>query len=158
MPRYPAAIEQLLLTLWAGSLWAIGYLAVPVLFHMVEDRHLAGELAGQMFRAVAVIGLACGLLLLVGRLGADGRAVWRQWRIGVLLAMLLLVACGLFLLQPQLAAIKAQPDWSQQAALAAQFRRLHGVSSILYMLTSIGALVLVMAGVRPRGGQDADRS
>ena len=56
--------EQLLVTLWVGSLWAIGYLAVPILFSTLDDRMLAGMLAGKMFTAVSFIGLGCGTALL----------------------------------------------------------------------------------------------
>jgi hypothetical protein len=44
-------LASLSLTAWVGSLWAIGYLAVPILFHAQPDRQLAGMLAGQMFTA-----------------------------------------------------------------------------------------------------------
>ena len=41
--------DRILLTLWVGSLWAIGYIAAPTLFATLEDRALAGTLAGAMF-------------------------------------------------------------------------------------------------------------
>ena len=57
--------ERIILTLWVGSLWAIGYLAVPVLFHSLDSRTLAGELAASMFTLVNGLGLVCGGLLLL---------------------------------------------------------------------------------------------
>ena len=38
--------ERILLTLWVGGLWSVGYLAVPVLFHGLNDRRLAGMVSG----------------------------------------------------------------------------------------------------------------
>ena len=58
-------IERIILTLWVGALWAIGYLAVPFLFSGLDDRRLAGELAGEMFKAVGYVGLVSGIILLV---------------------------------------------------------------------------------------------
>ena len=43
-------------TLWVGGLWAIGYLAAPVLFSALSDKMLAGMLAGRMFSLIEYIG------------------------------------------------------------------------------------------------------
>ena len=45
--------ERVLLTLWVGGLWAIGYMVAPALFATLEDRALAGNLAGLMFEIIA---------------------------------------------------------------------------------------------------------
>ncbi|HEY9151095.1 MAG TPA: DUF4149 domain-containing protein, partial [Gammaproteobacteria bacterium] len=60
-PSIPVG-ERILLTLWVGGLWAIGFIAAPILFAVLEDRTLAGTLAGEMFRALAWLGLVCGSL------------------------------------------------------------------------------------------------
>lgn len=142
-------IERLLLALWIGGLWSIGYLAVPVLFHSLPDKQLAGAVAGQMFTAIHVVGLVCGGILLLNTLVREQRAVLRQWRSGLLLLILLLLLLGLVVLQPQMAAIKLQPDWQQDSQLAARFAMLHGIASLVYLAASAVGLVLVMAGLRP---------
>ena len=38
-----------LLVLWIGGMWAIGYVAAPVLFANLGDKQLAGMLAGRLF-------------------------------------------------------------------------------------------------------------
>ncbi|MES2016126.1 MAG: DUF4149 domain-containing protein, partial [Pseudomonadota bacterium] len=43
----------LLITLWAGSLWTIGYVVAPTLFATLHDRVLAGVIAGSMFTSQA---------------------------------------------------------------------------------------------------------
>jgi len=141
-------LEQLILTLWVGSQLAIGYLAVPVLFHQLDDRQLAGELAGQMFRWVYDLGLVCGLFLLMSVFYSSRHTFHKQWRHYVVLAMLLLIVMGLFVLQPQMAAIKLQPGWYEQTELMSRFGRLHGISSVLYLLTSALGVVLVVKGLR----------
>jgi len=132
----PALIgERILLSLWVGALWAIGFIAAPVLFALLDDRALAGSLAGEMFRAVAYLGLLCGSLLLAFQLLPPNRPRWRLW---VLLGMLALVAIGQFVLAPMVAELRA-------AGLSAgpDFGRLHGIASTLYLLTSLAGLALV---------------
>lgn len=139
--RYYAAGERLLLTLWVGALWSIGYLAVPTLFASLDDRVLAGMLAGRMFSVLSYLGLVCGVLLLAGHW-------WRQrclgWRGALLCVMLVLVAVGEFWLQPLMAQLKAQ-GIVVGSATAAEFARLHGVASILYLFNSVLGLALVVS-------------
>lgn len=135
--------ERILLTLWVGVLWGIGYLAVPVLFAHLDDRMLAGRLAGEMFHLVSYVGLVAGTLLLTMQLvRGSGRPGWRAL---VLLGMLALVLVGEFVLQPMMAELKTGglADGTEQAR---DFARLHGLSSILYLSTSLAGLALVAAG------------
>ena len=147
MLRY---VEQVLLTLWVGCLWAIGYLAVPVLFASLDDRILAGMLAGKMFTLVSFIGLGCGSVLLVMALQGSQRAV-RDPRVLLLLLMLVVVAVGEFVLQPMMAELKAQ-GLVEGSETAARFGMLHGVASLLYLINSIGGLVLLLLAVRRASG------
>ena len=131
--------ERILLTLWVGGQWAIGYLVAPSLFAHLDDRALAGTLAGPLFTVIAYIGLLCGAFLLLFN-------QWRNplnrfnWRAVLLLLMVLLVAAGQFLLTPMIADLRAQ-GLSESAA----FGRLHGLASLLYLLTSLAGLALVAA-------------
>lgn len=142
--------ERLLLTLWVGALWAIGYLAVPVLFALLEDRALAGMLAGRMFSLVSYLGLVCGGVLLAGTVLRHGRAAWRGLRAGLLLVMLSLVVAGEFGLQPLMAQLKAG-GLAEGSVQAAQFARLHGIASLLYLINSLCGLLLVGMGGRRAG-------
>lgn len=136
--------ERILLTLWVGGLWAIGYMVAPALFATLDDRALAGSLAGVMFQIIAYVGLACGaLLLLFNQLRNRGRRA--NWRAAVLLAMLLLIAVGEFVLAPMIAGLR-----EQGLTETAQFARLHGIAASGYLLTSLLGLSLVIA--RPDGG------
>lgn len=132
--------ERALLTLWVGGMWAVGYIVAPILFNTLDDRQLAGMLAGQTFTAMSYVGLVCGSLLLIG--GAYSRG-WKHWRHGVLLLMLVIVCVGQFVLQPMMAELKAQ-GLVEGSKAAATFGKLHGVASILFLINSLAGLLLVV--------------
>lgn len=127
-----------MLTLWVGSLWAVGAMVAPVLFTQLDDRALAGSLAGNLFTLTALLGLVCGSILLIASLLRTARYDWRAW---VTTAMLLLVAAGQFLLAPMIGDLR-----DEGLADSAGFARLHGLASLLFMLTAGLGLLLVAAG------------
>lgn len=135
--------ERVLLTLWVGALWSIGYIAAPTLFALLEDRQLAGNLAGQMFHIVSYIGLICGSLLLVSMV-RNFRLHWRVW---LVVMMLVLVICGEFVLQPMMEALKSQ-GLVEGSPIKKQFGILHGVASSMYLVESLLGLSLVIFGLR----------
>lgn len=141
--------ERLLITVWVGGMIFSGYVAAPILFKSLSDRTLAGTLAGSMFHVMAIIGLLCGigLLLLTGY--EYRNKIWRQWRVWILLTMLLLTAIGLFYLQP---AIEVLRDSGEAAKGSQVFKQLHGVASVMYLLSSIGGVVLIIFDVKQRPG------
>jgi hypothetical protein len=139
--------ERLLLTLWVGSLWAIGYIAVPLAFVHFDDNVVAGAFAGRLFILVDYVGLACGSALLV-RYALLGQHVMTLWRFWVTLTMLLMVAFLHFYCQGEMADIK-QLDWREDAVLFAQFDLLHHFSTGLYMVISVLGLALVATQTMP---------
>jgi MFS family permease len=146
MNRLAEALYSIAISLWVGALFAIGYLAAPVLFHELSDRTLAGSLAGAMFTIVAYAGLACGGYLVLYLLFTRG---WRAVKSGVfwiVLAMLALTVAGHFGIQPILAQLKADalPRQVMESALHDRFAAWHGVSSGLYLLQSLLGLWLVV--------------
>ncbi|MDP2804918.1 MAG: DUF4149 domain-containing protein [Gallionellaceae bacterium] len=141
----PHALAVFATALWVGGMWAIAYLAVPVLFQTLADRQLAGLLAGKMFSLMAFVGLGCALYLLAYQLQQYGKFVWQQIPFRIVLVMLLLLAAGQFLLQPMMADLKLQalPLEVTQSTLAAEFKTLHGVASVLYLAQSLLGLALI---------------
>jgi len=137
-------IETVLQTLWIGGLWVIGYVVTPILFASLDERRLAGELAGHMFTAINYIGLACGTLLLAFAVLKSGGSFLKDRRIMVLLLMLVLIAISAFVLQPMMQELKSAGIVPGSEA-AAQFGQLHGVSSVLYLLTSLLGLFLLLS-------------
>lgn len=142
-----AGAERILLTLWVGGLWIVGYVVAPTLFASLDDRQLAGQLAGRLFHFMGYLGLVVGVLLLISVWRRAGRDWSREWRLWVLLAMLLLVAVGSFVLQPMMQELKLL-GIAEGSAQATRFGRLHGVSSLLYMANSLLGLCLVSVGIR----------
>ena len=131
--------ERLLLTIWVGGLWTIGYMVAPALFANLEDRALAGSLAGTMFEIIAYTGLACGtLLLLFNQLRYSGKRL--NWRALVLLVMILLIVTGQFIIAPMIGELR-----SQGLTGTTEFARWHGAASALYLVNSILGMVLVLA-------------
>lgn len=135
------ALERMLGTAWVGAMWSIGYLAVPVLFSSLDNRMLAGSLAGQMFSIVSYLGLGCGLLL-IALMRYRNPAQWLDMRAYLILFMLLLVVVGEFILQPMMAELKRLGliVGSEQAH---RFAVLHGIASVLYLVNSLAGLILV---------------
>lgn len=83
-------LATLLITAWVGGLWAIGYLAVPLLFYAQPDKQLAGMLAGQMFALTGYLGIVSGAYLLIQRISVSGSAAFHQTLFWIVMAMLLL--------------------------------------------------------------------
>ncbi len=140
------ALRALLVTLWAGSLWTVGYLAAPTLFATLPDRMLAGTIAGSLFRVEAWLSVACGLLLLLLLLLDRGFAR-RQVCIVLVVLMLVCVSVGYFGLQPFMAELRAAAAASggvMDEAGRARFGMLHGVASLIYLAESLLAVALVL--------------
>lgn len=141
--------ERMLLSLWVGAMWAIGYLAVPTLFASLEDSALAGMVAGKLFAGVSIIGLGCGTALLVSFWMQSVKPLTER-RVQLLVLMLVLVVLGEFVLQPQMATLKAE-GLIEGSGAAARFGVLHGIASLLYFFNSmVGLVLLVMLGLPRR--------
>lgn len=135
----------LLVTIWAGSIWTIGYLVAPMLFATLADRVLAGTIAGSLFRAGAYLSLCCAALLLA-LLWFDRTWSQRRTALRLVMAMLICVLIGYFGLQPWMAALReaAGPGGVMEGATRMQFGMLHGVSSLIYLVQSGLAVALVL--------------
>jgi hypothetical protein len=146
MKDWSRHLATLLITAWAGALWAVGYLAVPVLFYAQPDRQLAGMLAGQMFSLVAYLGMVCGMYLLIHRFSVSGRESFRHALFWTVAAMLLISLVLQFGIQPVMTDLKSQalPLDMMHSAFAGRFKMLHGASSIIYLIQSLLGIFLVI--------------
>jgi len=150
MKNIPDHLAALAVGAWVGGLWAIGYLAVPILFHAQPDKQLAGMLAGQMFVALGYVGIVCGTYLLLQRLVLSGKAALREPLSLLVAAMLVISLLIQFGIQPLMADLKIQalPLDVMHTAFADRFRMWHGVSSILYLVESLLGALLVIRSFR----------
>jgi hypothetical protein len=145
--KIPDYLASLCTVLWVGGIWAVGYLAVPVLFQSLTDRQLAGLLAGKMFSLMTYVGIGCAVYLLAHQIQRFGRNVWKHKTFMLIVFMLILLLAGQFLIQPVMVALKAQafPLDVMQSALASQFKMMHGLANILYLIQSLLGLVLIIS-------------
>jgi hypothetical protein len=60
-----ARLQIFLAALWWGSLTAVGFMVVPMLFMHLETPAIAGQMAAKLFSALTWLALACGILLLL---------------------------------------------------------------------------------------------
>jgi hypothetical protein len=136
--------ERLLLTLWVGSLLAIGYLAVPMAFATLGDVTLAGNYAGKLFSTVNLLGLGCGAVLLVSKFISQGKQATSQWRFWVLLLMVVLTLVFSCYLQPEIAEIKQLTPQGDDMVLE-RFDLFHEISRDLYLILTLLGLALVIS-------------
>ena len=134
--------------LWVGSLLTVGYLVAPAIFSTMTDRQAAGMVAGSIFRIEAYLSLivCIGLMVLSNLLVNRGLNQFRLIR-WILLAMLLCSVAAAFIFIPWMNTLRdnalAQGMPVMVSPSATLFGRLHGVSSILFMLQSLLGIFLV---------------
>ncbi len=142
-----AGAERVALTFWVGGLWIAGYVVAPSLFATLDDRQLAGRLAGQVFQIVSYIGLTVAAGLLFSIILKKHCGWWKDSRARILLVMFVMVALTVGVLQPMMQELKLL-GITPGSNLAAQFGKLHGISSFLHLLLSLLGLWLVATGFR----------
>jgi len=145
MKNFADGLASVLMVLWVGGLWAIGYIAAPTLFAELSDRQLAGNLAGELFKWIAWVGIISGVYLLIFRLGRQGFQTLKQGYFWIVLVMLLLTLGQHFGIQPVMQALKdqAMPQAVMESAFRSRFAAWHGVSSVVYLIESVLGLILV---------------
>ncbi len=133
--------EKIMLTLWIGSLWSIGFIVIPTLFGTLDDRQLAGMLAGKLLTLVSYIGIFCALMLIISEF-MRSQLIKENKRVWLLALMTLIILIGEFLIQPQMAELK-QLGLIEGSQTAQKFAQLHGVSSVLYVFNAFLGLILI---------------
>ena len=138
---FASRLQQMLASIWAGILLAIGGMAAPSLF-AVLDRSLAGQAAGRIFAIEAYVSLVLAMALFFIERQRTRQAAPQAGQ-SVMSAELMLVmgalfatVLGHFALSPMIVAAKAG-----QGSLS--FGTLHAMSSSLFLFK--GVLVLALA-------------
>lgn len=146
MRKFSEALYLITITLWVGGLWAIGYLAAPILFSSLGDRQLAGLVAGKLFSWIGWFGLGSSVYLLIFLFARMGSRFFRSTVFWLVLLMGLLAAASQFGIQPLMAQLKADalPREVMESVLRDRFATWHGISSILYLIQSLLGLWLVV--------------
>jgi hypothetical protein len=146
MRKLSESLYFVAIALWVGGMWAIGYMAAPVLFSSLGDRQLAGVIAGKLFALIGWVGLGSAAYLLIFLLSRWGGRFFKSAVFWLVLLMALLVVASQFGIQPLMAQLKADalPREVMESVLRDRFATWHGVSSILYLIQSMLGLWLVV--------------
>ena len=126
--------------LWWGSLTAVGFMVVPLLFKFLPTPAMAGNMAARLFTAQTWVSVACGVvLLLVSRsnrpsaLSGRAQAALVFIVLGMLLALLIEFAVA-----PRIVARENLRLW-------------HGAGSVMYVVQWLcAAAVLWRITAEPR--------
>jgi hypothetical protein len=146
---------------WFGGLLALGTIAAPALFEVIDSRQLAdgrvlaGALFGEMLRRFHLVSYACGgaiLLSLVARAVLGPRPRFFAIRAAITSAM---VAAALYsgtTLTGRIDALRHEIDAAPSSLgeddpRRAAFRRLHEQSTALQLVPLLGGLALLVAEI-----------
>lgn len=149
MSRLSEHFLFVLITLWVGAMWSIGYIVAPTLFGMLGDRTLAGNVAGRLFSILGWIGIGAAVYVLSFMFLRLGLRAFRSWVFWTVVAMLLTTLASQFGIQPLMAQMKADawPREVMDTVMRGRFATWHGISSVLYLVQSALGLLLIL-GVR----------
>ena len=150
-PLRMAQIQSWLAGVWAGVVLALGGLAAPALFSVLE-RSMAGTGAGRIFTLESYVSLGMSMLMFVlerrrVRDAVDaGRAQSAMSAtLLMVLAVLFLTIVGQHVLHPMIQAAR------QGMSTALSFGALHGISAVLYWCKAVLLLVMAwrLSGAKP---------
>lgn len=146
-----AALYRVCIALWVGGMFAVGYMAAPMLFARLPDRMLAGDVAGTLFTAQSWVAIACAAYVILYLISKQGRLALTTAVFRIVVVMLLLTLIGHFGIQPVLLQLKAEamPLSVMASPLRDQFALWHGASSLLFVAESLLGLWLVAWQDRP---------
>lgn len=127
-----ARVAPFAAALWWGSLTAVGFMVVPLLFKFLPTPAMAGHMAARLFTAQTWVSVACGVvLLLVSRsnrpsaLSGRAQAALVFIVLGMLLALLIEFAVA-----PRIVARENLRLW-------------HGAGSVMYVVQWLCAAVVL---------------
>ena len=134
--------------LWVGSILSVGYLVAPIIFGTLTDRQVAGMVAGSIFKAEAYLStvICIALMVLANLFVTRGLTQYKIIRF-ILLGMLLCSLAASFVFIPWMNTLRDQALLNGMPIMlspsADVFGKLHGASSIVFMIQSALGLYLV---------------
>lgn len=144
--------ELALWAIWLGALWFMAILVAPGLFKWLPKVE-AGLAASRLFYMLALYSLiTSAVLLALSNLAGELRAVMRvNWLMAVVFVVSVLELAWLHPQMDTLRTTMASLQGDELVAMRSHFGSLHIISSVLYSVKMIGALVwgLNRFGVKP---------
>jgi Domain of unknown function (DUF4149) len=119
-------IAIMLAALWWGSLTALGFVVVPMLFAHLGNPAVAGSMAARLFTAQTWLGIACAMLLLLmsNKKAPSERAVIARTAIKLVVAGLLLAVLVEFGVAPRIVSARAE---------GGNLKFWHALGSLMYL-------------------------
>ena len=116
----------MLAALWWGSLTALGFVIVPMLFTHLPSPAAAGQMAAKLFTAQAWLSIACAmfLLLVYNQKESENQDIRAQEAIKFIVTGLLLAVLVEFGLSPRIVGARAE---------GGNLKLLHGLGSAMYL-------------------------
>ena len=135
-----ARVAPFAAALWWGSLTAVGFMVVPLLFQFLPTPAMAGHMAARLFTAQTWVSVACGVvLLLVSRSDRPPAQARRAQAALVFIVLGMLLALLIeFAVAPRIVARENLRLW-------------HGAGSVMYAVQWLcSAVVLWRITAEPR--------
>ena len=135
-----ARVAPFAAALWWGSLTAVGFMVVPLLFKFLPTPAMAGHMAARLFTAQTWVSVACGVvLLLVSRPNRPAALAGRAQEALVFIVLGMLLALLIeFAVAPRIVARENLRLW-------------HGAGSVMYAVQWLcAAAVLWRITAEPR--------
>ncbi|HET9263783.1 MAG TPA: DUF4149 domain-containing protein [Vicinamibacterales bacterium] len=154
----------LAVAVWFGGLLALGTIAAPSVFDVIDSRQiaegrvLAGDLFGEILRRFQLVGYACGaalLLSLIARAVLGPRPRFFALRAGITTLMLAAAVYSGTVLTGRIEALRheigvAPSTLAGDDPRRVEFRRLHERSTGLQLVPLIGGLALLVGELLDR--------
>ena len=135
-----ARVAPFAAALWWGSLTAVGFMGVPLLFKFLPTPAMAGHMAARLFTAQTWVSVACGVVLsLVSRSNRPAALAGRAQAALVFIVLGMLLALLIeFAVAPRIVARENLRLW-------------HGAGSVMYVVQWLcAAAVLWRITAEPR--------
>ncbi|HZR03251.1 MAG TPA: DUF4149 domain-containing protein [Burkholderiales bacterium] len=146
MSKLAEALQALCVTIWAGGLWIVGLLVLPVLFASAIEHVVLPSVHHRLLMFVALIGLACAGYLLLFRLVRFGGHALRQAFFWVVVLLLVLDFAAYFGAHNLLQAAKAHETLHRAIEVTLRDRSAtwFGLPSVIYLVQCALAVPLVL--------------
>ena len=139
-PRWHAWLARfstLALMIWAVITWVTGYVFAPLMFAKWPKIE-AGLITGELLQATYVISLICAVFVLIDYRVRCAHQLLHNKNLWLMLIALFIVIIQYAVITPKMQALKAN-----MLSNASAFMQLHGVSQVLYLITSLVLAALV---------------
>ncbi len=139
-PRWHAWLARfstLALMIWAVLTWVTGYVFAPLMFAKWPKIE-AGLITGELLQATYVISLICAVFVLIDYRVRCAHQLLHNKNLWLMLIALFIVIIQYAVITPKMQALKANMLSNTSA-----FMQLHGVSQVLYLITSLVLAALV---------------